>query len=190
MSSVAQKIRSWVFERNPGEPFTAHQLTSLCSLGFIHKEFAKLHRQNLITRVSRGVYITKTHNRFGATPPSLEKFLALKCPNEILGPSGATALNLLRLSTQVPTQHVFYTTGKTRVVFLGKLRITLRHRHPQKMILGSSPAGLALTALWELGKTQASKQHIAHFKNILSAEHFLLLEQSKPHMPSWMAKLF
>ena len=50
-------------------------------------------------------------------------------------PSGMTALNILGLSTQVPMNYTYLTTGSERTVKLANRLVTLKRGGPQEFLL-------------------------------------------------------
>ena len=75
-----------------------------------------------------------------------------KKTNEIIQVSGAEAARQLGLSTQVPAKPVFLTTGQSRQFNIGDLEVTLKHVSRKKIPMPESKDGLAIVALWYLGK--------------------------------------
>lgn len=72
-----------------------------------------------LSKVTWNIYqIAK--NQFSIVLPSADKIvqtIAARDNAKVL-PLGMTALNLLELSTQVPMNHTFLTTGRERIVIL------------------------------------------------------------------------
>ncbi len=96
----------------------------------------------------------------------------------------------LALTTQMPTQLVFYTSGSSRHLQLGNLSITLKHISPRKLLLAGQPAGLAFTALWYLSKQHVSIKTIETIQKQLSKSEFKALQSIITSMPGWMADVF
>nr|EES51964.1 MAG: conserved hypothetical protein [Leptospirillum ferrodiazotrophum] len=91
------------------------------------------------------------------------------------------------LSTQVVLKEVFLTSGRSRKIQLENGReIVLRHVAPRKLVLAGRPAGVALTALWYLGKKGVSTETIHQIRRRLSSEEFEVLKKEAHLMPAWM----
>ena len=71
-----------------------------------------------------------------------------KNTNEIIQVSGAEAARQLGLSTQVPAQPIFLTTGQSRRFNIGILEVTLKQDSRKKIHFHESKAGLAIRQLW------------------------------------------
>jgi hypothetical protein len=88
----------------------------------------------------------------------------------------------------MPLQSVFYTSGRNREIKLGKLRLILKHVAPRKLALSGRPSGLALSALWYLGKEQVSPHTIKTIREKLTPEAFEEFKAETRSMPAWMAE--
>src|SRR5690606_3502794 len=130
-------------------------------------------------------------SRFGlATMPAPETVARLIADHE--GASieihGAEAARRFGFSTQVPAQPVFYTTGSSRTVKLGKLQVRLQHVAARKLALAGRPAGQALAALWYLGRQQVTPSTFQRIESKLPHAEFQALRQAKSSMPAWMVE--
>ncbi|MEZ4270557.1 MAG: DUF6088 family protein [Myxococcota bacterium] len=107
-----------------------------------------------------------------------------------VGVQGAEAARQLGLTTQVPSKTIFLTTGPSRNVMVGEVHIQLKHVAPRKLTLAGTPAGIALTALWYMGKSQVNPEVIAVIANKLTSQEFENLRSAKSVMPAWMTDAF
>jgi hypothetical protein len=72
---------------------------------------------------------------------------------------GAEAARHFKLSTQVPTTPVYYTSGPTREIRIGNLKVKLVHtRSGRKVKHAGEEPGLALSALWYLGENNINTE--------------------------------
>ena len=67
------------------------------------------------------------------------------------------------------------------------MAIRLKHVSPRKMVAPGTNVGLALSALWYLGKSQVSADTFAAIKQRLSPSEYEQLIAAIPRMPGWMA---
>ena len=107
--------------------------------------------------------------------------------NEVVQISGAEAANRFKLSTQVPTSPVYYTSGLSREIMVGKLRVQLKHTYNNRKLAhaGTKP-GLALSALWYLGKNQVNEETIRQIHTAMNEKEFDTLRGAD--MPAWMSQ--
>ncbi len=89
-----------------------------------------------------------------------------------------------------PTQSVFSTSGPSKRIRVGKRDIRLQHVCQRKLVLAGRPAGLALAAMWYLGKTEVTPPLIEKIRRKLSAGEFEVLKSVTSSMPAWMSDAF
>lgn len=189
--STSQTIRERIAALPAGEPFTPALFAGLGSRGSIDQSLMRLAKAGRIERFGHGLYTVPKTSRFGLkTLPSPEAVAQTVAAGEgaAIEVHGAEAARRLGLSTQVPTQPVFYTTGSSRTLRLGKLRVRLQHVAARKLALAGRPAGQALAALWYLGSRQVTPATFERLAAVLPAEEFEALRHAKASMPGWMVQ--
>jgi Family of unknown function (DUF6088) len=170
-----------------GEPFTPAEFLSLGTRTAIDKTLARLVKAGLLMRVTRGVFVRPEESKYGKVPPSALKIAMAKANGAIVEVHGAEAVRRFGLSTQVQVQPVYYTSGGTKHFKLGQLPITLKHISPRKLVAPGTNVGLAISALWYLGKEQVKPNVFEAIKSKLNSSEFEELKQSASSMPAWMA---
>jgi hypothetical protein len=170
-----------------GEPFTPAEFLALGTRTAVDKTLARLVKAGLLMRVTRGVFVRPEENKYGKIPPSPLKIAMAKANGAIVEIHGAEAVRRFGLSTQVQVQPVYYTSGSTRHFKLGKLPVTLKHVSSRKLVAPGTNVGLAISALWYLGKEQMKSNVFEAIKGKLNPSEFEELKQSAPSMPAWMA---
>ena len=180
-------------KRTPrGKPFTTYSLLEFGARAAIDKALSRLASSGEIVRLTRGVYVRPEQNRFvGQVLPEPYKIAQViaKKTNEVVQVSGAEAARQLGLSTQVPAQPIFLTSGQSRRFKIGGLEITLKHVSKRKIPLSESKVGLAISAIWYLGREHATTQTIEAIKKKLSPQEFIKFVSSTKYMPAWMSNL-
>ena len=175
-----------------GTPFTPHAFVSLGSRNNISKVLERLVKVGKIKRLLRGVYVCPEINKYiGEVTPSLAQILQTiaATTGEVLELHGAESAKQLGLTTQSPVKPIFLTSGRSRLITIGNRKVEFRHASPKKLILAGTQAGLALTALWYLGKKEVNEKTIAKLKTKLPAKEFETLLEKKECMPAWMAEI-
>lgn len=145
-----------------------------------------------IVRLAKGMYLRPKSTRFGIVYPSVDemvKAIAHRDKSKVQ-PCGITALNMLGLSTQVPTKYTYLTSGSSRKLKLGDRLIELKRSVPKNFVFKTTLGALLMQALKSLGEKNISKQEIVQISKLIDnekrMEHFkldILL------MPIWMRKL-
>ena len=190
--SIAKSIRQWIEALPLGEAFTPVQLLSLGTRWSVDQNLSRLARAGVIVRVARGVYVRPKINRFIGTvlpePAELVRVIAAVWRQKVQV-HGAEAARQLGLSTQVPMQPVFETTGSPRTLKIGQLAVELRHAAPRKFALAGTLAGLAVSALRYLGRQGTTPQVIETIRARLPAEELRVLKERPEVMPAWMVEV-
>lgn len=187
--TAAKAIRAHIAAQPAGEPFTPALFTGLGSRAAIDQTLMRLTKAGQIERIGHGLYSVPKVGRFGVKAmPAPEKVAQALAASEgaTIEVHGAEAAWRLGFSTQVPTQSVFYTSGSSRMVRLGKLVVRLQHVAPRKLALAGRPAGLALSVLWYLGRHQVTPATFRCIAEKLPGGEFEVLRKSKAVMPAWM----
>ncbi len=186
--STAETIRKHILRIQRGVPFTNSRLLKLGSRASVDKTLCRLINDGIIQRIARGVFVRPKESRFiGNVMPDISKVMEViaRDHGETIQIHGAEAARRFKLSTQVPTMPVFNTNGLTREITVGNLTVKLRHVSHRKLLLAGKPAGLALSALWYLGKSSVNSNVIGAIQAGLTAKEFEILKNTD--MPGWMA---
>lgn len=150
-------------------------------------------RAGLIDRVARGVFVRPEVSRYVdkvmPEPIRVAETLA-KSTGAVVQVHGAEAAWRLGLTTQVPVQSVFNTSGPSRRIRFGQMEIRLQHASPRKLALAGRQAGVALAALWYLGKGEVTIKTIAKIQNKIEPREFEVLKSTTSAMPAWMSDMF
>ena len=189
--TTAAAIREKLQQLPLVKPFTPALFAGLGSRAAIDQALMRLTCDGIVQRVTRGVYIRPRWSRFGfwAQPSAWEVAQVLAQQEGVtLGIHGAKAAQVLGLSTQVPLQEIFLTTGTARRFNLGKLEVRLKPVAARKLVAAGTPVGLALAALWYLGKNEVTPATFERLKQRLSPQDFQGLVERQRSMPGWMSQ--
>ncbi|MDZ4740467.1 MAG: DUF6088 family protein [Alphaproteobacteria bacterium] len=188
--STASSILVHIRSMPRGEPFTSASMLAFGSRASVDQALARLTKAGAIERIARGLFVRPETSRYVAKvmpdPAKIAEALA-KSINAKVQVHGAEAARRLGLSTQVPLRPVFQTSGPSRRVQLGALEIRLQHVAPRKLVLTGRPAGLAIAAMWYLGKKEMSAAVVKQIESKLSREEFAALRAAASAMPAWMS---
>ncbi len=188
--SVVQQIVGKLEKIPLGTPFTHREFIALGNHRNIGKVLERLVISGKVKRVRRGVYVCPKHNpHVGEVPPSIYEVVKVitATTGETLQVQGAEAAKLLGLSTQAPVKVTYITSGRTRKIRIGKQEVQFRHVSPKKLILAGTQAGIAITALWYLGKEEVTIKVIEKIRKRITIEEFEKFLSTKECMPAWMA---
>ena len=137
-----------------------------------------------------GVFVRPRTSRFVGTvlPDVLEVVEAIARSNgETVQIHGAEAVRRFRLSTQVPTAPVFHTSASSRTIRIGSISVRMVHTSNRRRLQFAGEAtGVALSALWYLGKNNVTPGTVATIAASLGPSAFEQLRSAD--MPAWMTK--
>lgn len=185
--SVAEAITNRVKHMPKGKPFAVEHFIEAGPRSAVDKALSRLVEQGTLERVVRGVYMRpKVHSIIGKIEPSAETVVKViaAAKGEVLQTHGAEAVRAFRISTQMQTVLTFYTSGTTREIRVGESVVHLRHVSKDRLQHAGTPAGLALSALYYLGKEGVTQKTVRAITSRLPMEQLKKLFNSK--MPAWM----
>jgi hypothetical protein len=186
MERLTAKILEHLAQLPEGVPVSAKELLHLGSRAAIDQSLSRLVRRGQILRAGRGRYVRPIETRFGRRPPSVEATAnaLASTRGETIAPSGAASANTLGLTTQVPVQAIYLTSGKSRRVTLEKQVIEFRHAPGWQLLPG--PAGNVLRALNWIGPERSSEA--VPLLRRLPSSAAREIASARSRMPTWMAE--
>ncbi|MFA6037495.1 MAG: DUF6088 family protein [Legionellales bacterium] len=189
--SIAEKIKLHVFRFKQGQPFSTEVFIKAgYTRTVIDKTLSRFVNEGLIQRLRPGIFVRSEYNRFvGKVPPEISKVINLiaKKNGETIQLHGAVAANQFKISTQVPIQPVYYTSGTTRIIRIGELKVKFIHtNNHQKLQYAGKKIGNILALLWYLGKEQLNASTLYKIRKGMSKKEFEALRSCS--MPAWMSE--
>lgn len=159
---------------------------------FVGSILAELTSNGLLVKIAQGIYVKPRKSRFGQVLPSVEKIvqaIAARDNAEIL-PSGMTALNALGLSTQVPMNYTYLTTGSERTVKLTNHQIVLKRGVPKNFCYETRLIALLVQALKTIKQENIGTKELQVIREIISKElNKESLAKDIDMMPVWMKRI-
>ena len=188
--STAKTIRAGVRKLPRGKPFTGARFLKHGTRGAVDRTLSRLVGEGEIQRLAHGVFVRPRTSRFVGTvlPDILDVVETIARSNgETIQVHGAEAVRRCRLSTQVPTAPVFHTSASSRTIRIGSITVRMVHTSNRRRLqFAGKPTGVALSALWYLGKNNVTPETVATIAATLGPAEFETLRSAD--MPAWMAK--
>ena len=158
MERLSETILRHAQRQPEGTPVLAKGLLHLGCRAAVDQALSRLVGRGALLRAGRGVYVLPVESRFGRRAPPVDKTIegVAAASGERVANSGAMAANVLGLTTQVPLERVYLTSGPSRRLTLGHERIELRHAPDWQLVLAGRRAGEAVRALAWLGRDRAN----------------------------------
>jgi hypothetical protein len=185
--SVSANIVKRIKYTPKGQPFGIGRFVDAGSRTAVAKTLSRLAASGELERLSRGIYMRpKLSHIAGNVRPSIRSVLRIiaRRNREIIQVHGAEAVRAFGLSTQMQIKPLFYTSGATRQVKIGARHVRLLHVAPKKLQHAGTKVGLALCALFYLGKKSVNEAVIASIKDKITPSEFKQLADSE--IPGWM----
>ena len=158
----------------------------------VSRILSTLEKHGEIIRIGRGVYLKPEMSRFGVVYPSVTKIaeaIARRDNAQIL-PCGATAENILGLSTQVPMTHTFLTSGSAREVHVNGRTITFKRGVPKNFAFENMMMALLAQALKSIGKDNVGEEEMSIIRKLIHDEpDKTSLRRDFRLFPGWMKKI-
>lgn len=157
------------------------------------KALLRLTNEGFLIRLTRGIYLHPEKDEvLGVLYPDVETIARqiAKRDNARIIPTGAQALNLLGLSTQVPLNAVFLTDSSPRTITIKNRTIKFKKTSPKNLAVKGQITGLAIQALKEIGKKKVTPEQIKIITTQLKKEEPETLYHDMKLAPSWIADIF
>ena len=157
------------------------------------KALLRLTNEGFLERLARGIYLYPQKDKvLGILYPDIETIAQeiAKRDNARIIPTGAQALNLLGLSTQVPLNVVFLTDSSPRIITIKNRKIKFKKTSPKNLAIKGHISGLVIQALKEIGKDKVTREQIEIIKKQLKKEKPETLYHDMKLAPSWIANIF
>ncbi len=177
---------------NQGDVFFISDFNDFGSYEGLRKTLQRLTTNEEIGRIAKGIYyLPKKHDRLGIIYPHADKIaeaIAKRDKARII-PTGATALNKLGLSTQVPLKAVYLTDGSARQIEVGNQTIQFKKTNPKNLSIDHKLSNLIMQALKAIGEKNVTQDQIDKIQHIIdqSGEQSLIYQNLR-NAPMWIQK--
>lgn len=188
---IVQIVKERIEAGEQGTIYFVNSFSDLQNDQTVTKSLQRLSEEGFLIRLSKGVYLYPENTRFGTINPSVDdivKSIAERDNVSIL-PTGSTALNKLGLSTQVPMNAVFLTTGSTRTIKVGNRKILFKHSAPRNFAYKGMLMPLVVESLKELGENNIDDEtykKLGKIVSTLSETDFATFLEDLQYVPQWI----
>jgi hypothetical protein len=189
MQPISKQILRLASGLPEGTPLAAKELLHLGNRAAVDQALSRLVRRGSLLRAGRGIYVRPVESRFGSRAPSATKIVEglAHQRGETIASHGAAAANALGLTTQVPMQAVYLTSGRSRRLKLGAQRVELRHAPSWQLLYPEQTAGEVVRALAWLGP-QKAKAVMSQLRRKLPSSELKRVAAARGQLPTWMAQ--
>ena len=184
------QIRNIIAEAENGSVFVSTDFTDITDKKTVNMALLRLANEGLVKKILFGVYYKPEYNELlGETvAPSPNKVAHALARNFgwTIVPCGDTALNLLGLSTQVPSQWEYVSVGVYKEYSFDNTVIKFKRTTNKEISKLSYKTALTIQALKALGKENVSEQIICRLKKVLSEEEKEKMLTEAKSATSWV----
>ncbi|WP_455094310.1 DUF6088 family protein [Prevotella histicola] len=190
-STVIDRVKSRISHSKFGEVFFVSSFPEY-DVEYVTKLLSILEKEGTITRISKGVYVKARKTRFGTLYPSASELVReiAKRDKAAVIATGDTAANQLGLSTQVPMNSTFLTTGSSRKLTLGKRTVTLKHGAPKNFAFKGKLIQDIVQALRSIGEQNLTPENEKQIAKLLAeSSEKETIEHDLRLAPVWMRNI-
>lgn len=190
--TVEDKILTKIKKAKRGTLFFSNNFTSFGSSETVRRSLNRLVEKGEIDRVAAGIFVRPEIDKIiGKITPKIEDIadaIARRDKAKIV-PTGAYAMNMLGLSTQVPMKIVYLTDGSARNIKVGNYTISFIRTAPKNVAAIGKISRLAIQALKSIGQENVSQVEIEQIQNALMKEKVSHLEHDIRVAPAWIKEI-
>lgn len=184
------QIRGNIEKAENGSVFVSTDFTDITDKKTVNMGLIRLADEGLIKKILFGVYYKPEFSKLlgEAVAPSPNKVAHALARNFgwTIVPCGDTALNLLGLSTQVPSQWVYVSDGAYKEYTFDNTTIKFKRTTNKEISKVSYKTALTIQALKALGKENITEQVILRLKKILTDEEKEKMLAESKSATSWV----
>lgn len=189
--NIKAAVMKSIAERQPHSVFFISDYANLGAAETIRKILHEATITGILEKAGHGIYIKPKVSRFGKVPIPLEKIareIADRDKCKIL-PTGHTAANIIGLSTQVPMNLSYITTGSTRTIKIGEKKISFRHASPKNFAAKGRAMPLLIQGIREIGEENISGSEYKAIRRFIDKQQDPYLHEDLLLAPAWIQRI-
>ena len=186
MEIISDKINS--FDSN--KVFFANDFLDIASNATVRQILKRLADEDKIKRVIDGFYYNPRYSEligeYEAVSIHELAFAIARKYNWNIAPYNSTALNLLGLSTQVPTHYKYISSGRYKEYKIGDTVLEFKKVNPGEIANMSLKTATVIQAIKSLGKENITNEVIQKLRENLTEKEKLDLMNESKSVPAWI----
>ena len=190
MSSYTEKISNKINSFEANKVFFANDFLDITSNTTIRQILKRLADEDKIKRIIDGFYYNPRYSELigeyeAVSIHELALAIARKY-NWNIAPYNSTALNLLGLSTQVPTHYKYISSGRYKEYKIGDTVLEFKKVNPGEIANMSLKTATVIQAIKSLGKENITNEVIQKLRENLSEKERIDLMNESKSVPAWI----
>lgn len=193
MQPIENKILYKLYDGGRGWAFSKKDFAHFGNHKAIDKALSRLSRKGLIRRVIHGIYDYPKYSKLleQDLSPDIDQIaqaLARKFGWNIQI-SGNTALNVLGLSTQVPTKYLYYCDNRDRTYKIGKIELKFEKTALSDIGLKYPESELIVQAIKAFGKKTLTEDEKQKIRDYFSPDKHASILKDTQYTTSWVYEI-
>ncbi|HEN9980463.1 TPA: DUF6088 family protein [Streptococcus pyogenes] len=190
MNSYLDQIKNRINDFDSRKVFINNDFLDIAGNETVRRTLNQLVSENKITRVINGFYYNPSYSELigeyeAVSIHELALAIARKY-NWNIAPYNSTALNLLGLSTQVPTHYKYISSGRYKEYKIGDTVLEFKKVNPGEIANMSLKTATIIQAIKSLGKENITSEVMQKIReNLTEKERIDLMNESKS-VPAWI----
>ena len=190
MSSYMEIISDKINSFDSHKVFFANDFLDIASNVTVRQILKRLADEDKIKRVIDGFYYNSSYSELigeyeAVSIHELALAIARKY-NWNIAPCSSTALNLIGLSTQVPTHYKYISSGRYKKYTIGDTVLEFKKINPGEIANMSLKTATVIQAIKSLGKENINSEVIQKIRENLTEKEKLDLMNESKSVPSWI----
>ncbi|MDD7731824.1 MAG: DUF6088 family protein [Ezakiella sp.] len=190
MSSYTEKISDKINDFDSNKVFFANDFLDIASYETARKILNRMVKEGKIKRVIDGFYYNPRYSELVGEYEAVsihELALAIaRKYNWNIAPCSSTALNLIGLSTQVPTHYKYISSGRYKKYTIGDTVLEFKKVNPGEIANMSLKTATVIQAIKSLGKENINSEVVQKIREYLTEEEISDLMDEAKSVPSWI----
>ena len=181
----SEKLKRKIENLGSNAVFIASDFSEIADYETVRKALNRFTDEGIIKRVLRGLYyyprFSELLEEYEAPSPHQVALAIARKFNWNIAPSGATALNMLGLSTQVSAKWSYISDGAYNSYEFGNIEIEFKHRNNREITGMSYKTALIIQGIKALGKGNVNRGAIEKVRaSLTEKERKNLLKEAVP----------
>ena len=190
MNSYLDQIKNRINDFDSRKVFINNDFLDIAGNETVRRTLNQLVSENKIKRVINGFYYNPIYSELigeyeAVSIHELALAIARKY-NWNIAPYNSTALNLLGLSTQVPTHYKYISSGRYKEYKIGDTVLEFKKVNPGEIANMSLKTATVIQAIKSLGKENITNKVIQKIRENLSEKERIDLMNESKSVPAWI----
>lgn len=190
LKSVENHVINRVYGKGRGWSFSRVDFSDMGSADAIDQSLSRLAKAGRIRRVLRGLYDFPKHSSFLGKELSPDIHQVARALARKFGwtiqVSENTALNILGLSTQVPTRHIYHSDGRSRSYSVASQELTFVKTSLKDTGLKYEKSAMLVQALRGIGQNNISESERKLIRNFFDKTEQKHILKDTRYVTSWV----